>query len=225
MRAKVTAAAAVVAAILLTVPALAQPPSVDAADRALIHSYDSESMQLFWATVMDASESSTDPCNAVQADTSYDYTITPEGDVTVTDFEDCTFNVTDVTGPNGQVNHGTVVSNFVKALKDSDYTGSRGCMIRIIAQSEYGKGDDQVKVSETTPTSEPPAPTEVTGSTSFTVTETTCGKPDNPGKSDEEHGKSDQEHGKSDQVHGQSQESHGKPANPGHSGEHGNPNH
>lgn len=191
---------------------------MDSADRALIHSYDAESMQLFWATVMDASADSTDACNDVDSTATYDYTIDPTGAVTVAGLEGCTFNVTDVTGPNGQVNHGTVVSNFVQALKDSGYTGSRGCMIRIIAHSDYGKGDQQVKVSETTTTTAPPVPTTVTGTASFTATETTCGKPDNHGKSDESHGKSEDSHGKSDEVHGQSQHSHGQSAahNPNH---------
>ena len=216
MRAKMMAAATVAAAILLTVPALAQPPTLDSADQALIHSYNPDAMQLYWATVLDTADTE-DACNNVVADTTYDYTISPEGEVTVTGAEECTFNLTDVTGPNGQVNHGTVVSNFVQALKDSDYTGSRGCMIKIIAQTDYGKGDDQVKVSETTVTTETTVPTEVTGTTEFTVSETTCGgKPDNPGKSNESHGKSDE-------IHGQSQGSHGKPENPGKSGDH-NPN-
>ena len=53
-----------------------------------------------------------------------------------------------VVGPNGQVNHGTVVSNTVHALKDAhnkDIHGPFGHFVRDIARSELGKGDQQEK--------------------------------------------------------------------------------
>lgn len=54
--------------------------------------------------------------------------------------EGCT--VVDVAGPNGQVNHGQVVSNFVHALKALDRSGIDvpfGQLLRQIAGSDLGK--------------------------------------------------------------------------------------
>lgn len=78
-----------------------------------------------------------------EAEFSFNDDGTLEGDAP----EDC-FAV-DVEGPNGQVNHGTVVSGFVHDLKaqiaELDYDGPLGWLIRDIARSDHGKDDDQVK--------------------------------------------------------------------------------
>ena len=59
----------------------------------------------------------------------------------------CDLTAVDVTGPAGQVNHGQVVSSFVHALKEqlkeAGVRGGIGCLVRIVAQSDYGKGDQQ----------------------------------------------------------------------------------
>ena len=59
----------------------------------------------------------------------------------------CDLIAVDVTGPAGQVNHGQVVSSFVHALKEqlkaAGVRGGIGCLVRIVAQSDYGKGDQQ----------------------------------------------------------------------------------
>ena len=59
----------------------------------------------------------------------------------------CDLTEVDVTGPAGQVNHGQVVSSFVHALKEqlkaAGMRGGIGCLVRIVAQSDYGKGDQQ----------------------------------------------------------------------------------
>lgn len=52
-------------------------------------------------------------------------------------------NTIDATGPNGQINHGTVVSSFVHALKNSDYDGKLGELVREVAKSEFGKGEKE----------------------------------------------------------------------------------
>ena len=52
-------------------------------------------------------------------------------------------NIIDVTGPNGQLTHGTVVSSFVHALKDSTYDGKLGHLVRDIAKSDFGKGEKE----------------------------------------------------------------------------------
>ncbi|HKY48806.1 MAG TPA: hypothetical protein VJQ79_12575 [Acidimicrobiia bacterium] len=59
----------------------------------------------------------------------------------------CDLTVVDVIGPAGQVNHGQVVSSFVHAIKEqlneAGVKGGVGCLVRVLAQSEYGKGDQQ----------------------------------------------------------------------------------
>ena len=52
-------------------------------------------------------------------------------------------NIIDATGPNGQINHGSVVSSFVHALKASDYDGKIGHLVRQIAKSDFGKGEKE----------------------------------------------------------------------------------
>ena len=54
----------------------------------------------------------------------------------------------DITGPNGQINHGQVVSNFVRALKlqlnEAGRKAGIGCLVRMVAQSDHGQGEEQV---------------------------------------------------------------------------------
>lgn len=60
----------------------------------------------------------------------------------------CTLEAILVSGPNGQVNHGTVVSAFSRAL---DLAG-KGCVMRWIAKSGFGKGDQQIRTPDVDPT-------------------------------------------------------------------------
>lgn len=50
-------------------------------------------------------------------------------------------------GPNGQINHGQVVSSFVHALKEAGIKG-KGCLVRHIAGSDYGKEDQGIVTGE-----------------------------------------------------------------------------
>jgi hypothetical protein len=43
----------------------------------------------------------------------------------------------DVTGPNGQINHGTVVAAFVHSVKDLDYEGPRGQLVSQLAHERF----------------------------------------------------------------------------------------
>ncbi|MEA2002185.1 MAG: hypothetical protein U9N84_09940 [Actinomycetota bacterium] len=61
--------------------------------------------------------------------------------VDLEDFEQPGCVVIDVTGPNGQVNHGSVVSAFAHSVKDLDYDGPRGQLVSKIAQSRVGQDD------------------------------------------------------------------------------------
>ncbi len=56
----------------------------------------------------------------------------------------------DVAGPNGQINHGTIMSAFVHSLKDIEFDGPRGQAVRELAHSDLGKGDQQVKTGDVT---------------------------------------------------------------------------
>lgn len=95
---------------------------------------------------------------------------------------ECFLSAIDVTGPNGQVNHGTIVSSFVHALKASGMKGI-GCLVKTIAGSDYGKGDQQVQAGAEEEVVEPPAE-ETTASMELSSTGTACdhGKPDDAGK-------------------------------------------
>ncbi len=154
-------------AMTWALPALAVPPPADA---ALTHGYDSDNSMLVFGVPLGDDED----C-AITGETSYeldedgnvvDYGV-PEEEGTeesATDLENlstdsvgddtaeeddpaCVLTAVDVTGPNGQVNHGQVVRSFVHALKELGLRGN-GCAVRAIAQSEYGKGDQQVRTSD-----------------------------------------------------------------------------
>lgn len=194
MRARWTTVGALLAlAALIALPAMAEEAETDSADRALIHSYDPGAMQLLWAT-SSVDEDADDYCN-VDDDDSYTYEVDGE-EVTVTLDDDaldeeeelaeaCDFTATDVTGPQGQVNHGTVVSAFVHALKANGYTGI-GCYVKLIAQTDYGKGDQQIRVGD-----DAPETTDEEAELAFTVDMTRCGKPDKAGPPDDK-GKPDE---------------------------------
>lgn len=71
-----------------------------------------------------------------------------------------------VTGPEGQVNHGTIIALF-NAMYDGE---NRGCLVRHLAQSDLGKGDQQITTEEADPDFEPTNE----GTVSFTTVETDC---------------------------------------------------
>ena len=181
MRTRGMLAGGAIALVALAMPALgqsddAEPAMMDPADRVLIHGYDPIAMQLLWTTFIDDGELS-DECELLEGQDDYVYEIDRHGTVNVEglDGTTCAFQATDVTGPEGQVNHGTVVSAFVRALEESGYDGPRGCVIRVIANSDYGKDEQQVKVGENVSSDG--------GETSveLTVSETTCGRSDHAG--------------------------------------------
>jgi hypothetical protein len=57
-----------------------------------------------------------------------------------------------IAGPNGQVNHGTIMSALVQGLKVlielREFEGPRGRFISQVAHGDHGKGDHQVKPSD-----------------------------------------------------------------------------
>lgn len=118
------------------------------------------------------------------------------GDATGLDYgaegaEECSLVGVDVTGPEGQVNHGTITSSFVHALQELGIRGA-GCYIRTIAQSDYGKGDQQITVDgdeDTIEVIEDGTQAEETASVDLASHETSC-----------EHGRSQDDHGRPDDA-------------------------
>lgn len=185
MRARWTTAIALTAtALLLALPLGAQETEdLDPADRALVHAYSGEAMQLLWAAVLGDAETAALECG-IDEEGTYTYevdeegnvTITPDGGTETTQTEGCQFHETDVRGPQGQVNHGTVVSNFVHALAEAGHEGGRGCYVKIIAGSDYGKGEDQVRVPDVETDNGDDGGDDGLSleDVDFTITETTC---------------------------------------------------
>lgn len=187
MRARWTTILAVLAAggLLMALPAGADQHDLDPADRALVHAYSGEAMRLLWATVMGDATAAETECGVTEGE-SYTYDVDQAGNVTIVEDPDgaatetvqtdgCEFHETDVRGPQGQVNHGTVVSNFVKALKEAGHEGGLGCYVKVIAGSDYGKGDDQIRVPDVDPDGDNGDDEATTvEDVEFTITETTC---------------------------------------------------
>ena len=71
-----------------------------------------------------------------------------EGDDAVYEPEgECALGAAEVAGPNGQINHGM----FMKAFNSIYEATGRGCINRHLAQSDMGKDDQQVRVSDVDP--------------------------------------------------------------------------
>ncbi len=123
--------------------------------------------------------------------------------------DDCPLTSGEVSGPNGQVNHGMFMKLF-----NSLYQGpGRGCVVRHLAQSDLGTGDQQVRAGESV---DPVEPAEV----EFTAILTECNHGNQGAAGDEltddgDRGKPDTA-GKPDHA-GQSDHS-GRPDSPGNSG-------
>ncbi len=119
---------------------------------------------------------------------------------------DCELTEGEVAGPNGQVNHGMFMKLF-----NSLYEGTgRGCVVRHLAQSDLGKGDQQVKGGEEE--AEPDASeVEDEYEVDFTTIETLCHEDDAEDAELEEEGK-----GKP--AWAGKPEGKGKPDSPGKSG-------
>ncbi|MGH8947523.1 MAG: hypothetical protein ACRDXF_01595 [Acidimicrobiia bacterium] len=81
---------------------------------------------------------------------------------------ECGLSGGEVSGPNGQVNHGMFMKLF-----NSLYEGrGRGCVVRHLAQSDLGKGDQQIQANDTTPFESVEAGD--TGTVEFTSAEADC---------------------------------------------------
>lgn len=81
---------------------------------------------------------------------------------------ECGLSGGEVSGPNGQVNHGMFMKLF-NSLYDG---GGRGCVARHLAQSDLGKGDQQVQANDTADFESVEAGD--TGTVDFTTAEADC---------------------------------------------------
>ncbi len=120
----------------LSAAALAAP----AADTLLTHGYDSDQMALVFR-VSPLDDKSENDCarDGRFGDNQGRQAASPS----------CSFVTLSVVGPNGQVNHGQIVRAFSHAIRSLDLGfNGKGCLMRILAGSDYGKGDQQVKAGD-----------------------------------------------------------------------------
>lgn len=99
-------------------------------------------------------------------------TLTKGGEA-VTDLpEECgEFDGGEVTGPNGQVNHGMFMKLFNELY---DGAANRGCLVRHLAQSDLGKGEQKVKAGDVDLAEEETGGEVIEGSVDFTTIEADC---------------------------------------------------
>lgn len=156
--------------------------------------------------------------SALDGDTAYDCPLAEDA-AAATDGEtsevDCGRTV-EVSGPQGQVNHGTFLS-LINSLWEGP---GRGCVIRHLAQSDLGKGDQQVKANDEAGPDNEVEPVGA-GEIDLTSVETTC-RHGNQG-SDVEVDDGSAEVESADNKSGDNKslgkpEGVGKPASPGNSG-------
>lgn len=124
---------------------------------------------------------------------------------------DCELTEGEVAGPEGQVNHGMFMKLF-----NSLYEGpGRGCVVRHLAQSDLGKGDQQVKADNgaEAETDSEGTESEVDEAVDFTTIETVCKH--GPGNGDELNSEDD---GKGKPPWAGKPEGVGKADSPGKSG-------
>jgi len=130
---------------LLAVSGLASASSdtdEDGDDTTFSFAYDEDSQVFLWNITADDGDDCTleGSVNVAYGD------LGPDGEITIISPSDtqCEISGAEVSGPNGQVNHGMFLKLF-----NSLYEGTgRGCLVRYLAQSDLGKGDQQINVSD-----------------------------------------------------------------------------
>lgn len=141
----ILASATVAGLVAVPVAALAESHPADA---DFGYAYNAETQELgFWFGPSDAEVECvwTDPSADEPTTEATEEPTTEEPATEATEESEIECMLVDVVGPNGQVNHGTVVSSFVHTLKDLEeligYDGPRGRIISQIARTDFGKGD------------------------------------------------------------------------------------
>jgi hypothetical protein len=191
LRSKVTVALAL--AGLLAMSGIAYAAPTESEDTSFNYAYDAAFHVLVWSI--------SDVPDACEFGDSTIVTYEVGDGINATSESTCSLSAGDVTGPNGQINHGM----FMKLFNSLFEGQARGCVNRILAQSDLGKGDQQIKVSDVDPLFVPVATGDMSDF-SFENALTTC----THGKQDGTHGKSGESHGKSGESHGKSGEAPGR---------------
>jgi hypothetical protein len=126
---------------------------------------------------------------------------------------ECGVSGGDVSGPNGQVNHGMFMKLFNRLYEGT----GRGCVVRHLAQFELGKGDQQVQAGD----DEVVDPVEAgdTGTIDFSSVEADCerGNRDKDEAGDSDLAQSERSNGKPDHA-GKPDQAGKKSSSPGNSG-------
>jgi len=126
---------------------------------------------------------------------------------------ECGVSGGDVSGPNGQVNHGMFMKLFNRLYEGT----GRGCVVRHLAQSEFGKGDQQVQAGDDDVVD--PVEAGDTGTIDFSSVEADCerGKRDKDEAGDTDLAQSGRSNGKPDHA-GKPDQAGKKSSSPGNSG-------
>lgn len=134
---------------LLAVSGLAVAQPVQEDDTVFNFGYDEDGQVLVFGTSDIENEAE---CTLENGDTEVTYGETDDGVIAVENGgEDCELHGVEVTGPNGQINHGMFMRAF-NLIYGSVFDGKgRGCLVRHLAQSDLGKGDQQIRVPDADP--------------------------------------------------------------------------
>jgi len=126
---------------------------------------------------------------------------------------ECGVSGGDVSGPNGQVNHGMFMKLFNRLYEGT----GRGCVVRHLAQSELGKGDQQVQAGDDDVVD--PVEAGDTGTIDFSSVEADCerGKRDRDETGATGLAQSERSNGKPDHA-GKPDQAGKKSSSPGNSG-------
>jgi hypothetical protein len=135
------ALAAVTAVSVLTLPGAALGADMHPSDADFGYTYNPDTQEIgFWFGPED-----------VEADCAWSDVAVDESGLDSVEETESHCIVLDVAGPNGQVNHGTIVSAFVHGLDDlikaTGYEGPRGRFVSEVARGDHGKRDHKVKAS------------------------------------------------------------------------------
>ncbi len=180
-------------------PTEGDPPE----DTSFSYAYDADGHILLWSiSSLDGDVSSLEGdgvCNLDGEALSVAY-VAVDGVITVENDGDCALSGADVSGPQGQINHGMFMKLF-NSLYDEGY--GRGCLNRSLAQSGLGS-EEQIKVSD----AEPELVSVVEGAeVEFTTTLADCehGSQANGAEAASEHGGRPESPGKSGSAPGRSE--------------------
>ncbi len=126
---------------LLAISGLAYAVPTESEDTVFNYAYDTD-FHLFVWNVSDVEAD--DACSLENGAVSVTYGAVTDSVVAVEHDDACVVSASEVAGPNGQINHGM----FMKLFKSLYEGQGRGCLNRYLAQSDLGKDDQKINVSD-----------------------------------------------------------------------------